>query len=90
MNFWLVGGIALIVGIVIGAVWQRTTAGGNRGQVAAFIQMLIVEMNEMATQLGHNDLHSYLSATKGEEYANRALANVANTITALQAGDTEG
>lgn len=90
MNLWLVGGIALIVGIWIGAVWQRTTAGGNRGRVAAFIQMLMVEMNEMATQLGHEDLHSYLSAAKGEEYANRALANVGNTLTALEDGDTEG
>lgn len=68
--------IAVVVTAVILAIWQTRATQKIRANQTLMVGALLKDLDEMAVGLGHSDYLSYLRATKGDQYAEVASANL--------------
>jgi len=71
--------IAAVITFVITATWQKYAVKKNNANIKFLVAGLINELNDMAQEQGYEDWGSYLVATKGLEYADKAAQNMINT-----------
>lgn len=72
--------ITAIVTSIFVASWSGKAKGRGDVNLKFFIASLIKEAEDLAKQLGHEDLYQYWLATKGKEYADKGAANIKNTL----------
>jgi hypothetical protein len=68
--------LAIVVTAVILSIWQSLATRKIRANQALMVGALLSDLEDMAEGLGHSDYLSYLRATKGDQYAEIASANL--------------
>ena len=78
--------ITAVITFAIVGLWSKYAyTKGNKNIYVAF-EALTNELNSMSHELGHTDIHEYWTKTKGKEYAEKASANIDNTLKFLRNG----
>lgn len=72
--------IAVVVTFIVTALWNLIATKKIRINHQFIASSLIKEMEEMATKMGHEDLHDYFMKNKGQQYADTAMTNIKSFI----------
>ena len=72
--------LTAILTFVITALWSRHNQTRGMGTFFVFFTTLLSELDNLAKELGSEDIYSYWVKTKGKDYADNGMQNIKKTI----------